>query len=92
MGYLCTVLFPNACSATALYSVSFVIITLLNVIYAHFPFSEMYNYFLSIVFVRILQDSQESPWTYAGNEKETCLKGDMKLYSPLSRSLWSEEW
>lgn len=47
---------------------------------------------LSTLLVRILEDSQESTWTYSSNGKETSLKGDPKLYSPLSKSLWSEKW
>lgn len=60
-------------SVTALYSISSVIFTLYNVIiYIQFPFSEMCYSFLPILLNRILEDTQESTWTYSGNEKDTC--------------------
>ena len=56
-----------------------------------FHFSEMCYSFPSTLFVGISEDSQESTWTYSGNDKETSLKGDPKLYTPLNKSLWSEK-
>lgn len=84
--------FQTRAVGTALYSLSSVIFASRNVIYVHFPFPEMCYSSLSLLFVRILEDGQESTWTHSGDERGTFLKGEPQLYSPLSKSLWSEEW
>lgn len=83
--------FQTRAVGTALYSLSSATFTSRNVIYVHFPFFKNVLFFPFLV-CQEFRGRSGIRWTHSGDERETFLKGEPQLYSPLSKSLWSEEW